>query len=226
MKPVYLWFGILLMVSISCSTLPVLDPLKPQELSEFSDRCDLPFAVGEWQFIHAIEATMHNKKPSFLIGITVISSKKASVQCAIMSIEGLLLFEARSDQGRLVINRGISPFDSKSLAADLMQEIKLIFLKPAGILLETGRLKNGAYVCRYQGDEHKIVDVVTKTDFSWEIHQYDKNNRLIKSVKAYSNKQSLSSARLNLFPDRLQLTSQDPFGYSLDMKLIEAQSLE
>ncbi len=91
-----------LLFTISCSGVPkfVEDPAVQMS-------CGLPFPKGNWQFIHSIEATMPGGTAS-VIGITDISSDLETIDCIIMSIEGLLLLDGVY-RGGLVLTGGFSP---------------------------------------------------------------------------------------------------------------------
>jgi hypothetical protein len=140
-----------------------------------------------------------------------------------MTIEGLVVFDARYDQ-ELVIHRAVAPFDQEGFAAGLISDIQLIFFMPQGPLVETGNDPNGASVCRYQNPDGRIVDLVIHGDRSWQIRQYSQQLRLTRTVTAFFSQENPAEEQAAM-PDRLELTAHGVAGYNLIMDLVEAVPL-
>ncbi|RLC20631.1 MAG: hypothetical protein DRI57_04360 [Deltaproteobacteria bacterium] len=213
---------LILLATMSCRTLPRLEPASPLPTPEIRRRCSIPFPDGRWQFVHSIETTMSGGKKGFVIGITDISPETETIRCVIMTIEGLVLFDAQYDQ-KIVIHRGISPFDSINFAKGLMNDIRLIFFRPDGQFIESGISDNGAYVCRYKNNDSRIIDVITNHDNTWEIRKYNKDFSLMRSVKAYPPGQE-SSLSQKMIPGKLELTAHGSQRYALILELIKADT--
>ncbi len=210
-------------ILISCSTLPRLQPADRSDRTELPQICQRLFPNGKWQFVHSIEAVMPGGQRGLVMGVTVISSRNKSAQCVLMTIEGLVVFDVRYDQ-ELVINRAVAPFDQEGFAAGLISDIQLIFFMPQGPLVETGNDPNGASVCRYQTPDGGIVDLVIHGDRSWQIRQYSRQLRLIRTVTAVFGKEN-PAAEQAAIPVRLELTAHGVAGYNLIMDLVEAVPL-
>jgi len=208
----------------ACGSLPKVKPHQTIPLTELQQNCGQLFPEGKWQFVHSIEAKMPGGKKGILMGLTQISSVDKTVQSVIMTIEGMVLFDARYDR-QLVVNRGIPPFDSENFAKGLIRDIQLIFFAPSGPLIQSGVLKNGAAVCRFQNPDRYFVDVIHYGDDGWEIRQYDHRYKKKRTVKVFFDKEEINHGRFNA-PKRLKLISHDVPGYVLDMDLIEAVLLE
>jgi len=211
-----------LLFFFSCSTIPKLDPLNPEAVPRVENECRTMFPANGWQFVHSIEAAIQGRQKAFLIGITDISPGLERVRCVIMTIEGLVLFDALSDH-ETVVKRGISPFDSMAFAQGLMNDIRLIFFRPRGECIKTGVLGKDSHVCRYGNDGSTIVDLVTNPDLTWEIRQY-KNGDLSRSVKAYLNKEAHNGDGYAV-PRRLELTAHGVHAYALKLRLIRAEQV-
>jgi hypothetical protein len=209
---------------ISCSRLPNIYPADGSAQRQLHKKCRQLFPTGNWQFFHIIEVIMPGGKKSVVTGLTVISSKDKTIRSVIMTIEGLVLFDARYDH-RLIINRAISPFDSAEFAQGLIKDIQLIFFKPPGVLIGIGFLKNGYPVCRYQYPDGRINDIVSHPDGNWEVRQYSYELDLTRTVKSMSV-QKLDSPHQSMIPGRIELTAHDSPGYVLVMNLVEAVELE
>jgi hypothetical protein len=185
--------------------------------------CQRLFPIGKWQFVHSIEAVMPGGQKGLVMGVTVISSVDKTAHCVLMTIEGLVVFDARYDQ-ELVINRAVAPFDQEGFAAGLISDIQLIFFIPQGSLVETGNDPNEASVCRYQNPDGRIVDLVIDADHTRHIRQYTAQRRLRRTVDAFFTKQESDGGGPD-FPDRLELRAHGVAGYTLVMDLVEAVPL-
>ncbi len=221
MKGILLLFCIVLLL-FSCSTIPKLETLNSETLPVVINECRTMFPTRGWQFVHSIEAIINGRQKAFLIGITDISPDLGRIRCAIMTIEGLVLFDALSDQ-ETVIRRGIRPFDSMAFAKGLMNDIRLIFFSPDGERIKTGMLGNGSYVCRYGNDGKTIVDLIANPDLTWEIRQY-RNGDPARTVKAYLKK-DVTDENQYVVPERLELTAHGAHAYSLVLRLIRAEQV-
>ena len=208
---------------ISCSSLPAVYPVDGPTASVSPRGCGWMFPEGQWQFLHSVEATMPGGEKTLMMGLTIISSPARTVRCVIMTIEGLVVFDAQDD-GQVLINRGIPPFDSKDFARGLMADIQLMFFMPPGPLFRSGALSNGSAVCRYQNPDGHIVDLITDSDDSWELKQYSKDFALTRTVKASPAKRDGHSDSIGI-TSRLELTAHSSPGYALVMDLVEADLL-
>lgn len=204
----------------ACSSLPKIDSAGGSALSDPLRECRQLFPEGRWQFLHTIEATMPGGEKGMLMGVTIISSQAKTVQSVIMTIEGLVLFDARYDQ-RLVINRAVPPFDSQNFAQGLMKDIRLVFFEPRGPLIDSGILKNRKAVCRYQNPDEQIVDIIHRSNDSWEIRLYTKSLRLSRTASIFFNKKQ-ADPNLSGIPERLEIKAHGHPGYALVMRLLEA----
>jgi hypothetical protein len=190
---------------------------------ELPQTCQRLFPNGKWQFVHSIEAVMPGGQKGLVMGVTVISSRDKTARSVLMTIEGLVVFDASHDQ-ELVVNRSVAPFDQEGFAAGLISDIQLIFFMPQGPLVETGNDPNGASVCRYQNPDGRIVDLVIHGDRSWQIRQYSQQLRLTRTVTAFFSQEN-SAEEQAAMPDRLELTAHGVAGYNLIMDLVEAVPL-
>jgi hypothetical protein len=197
-----------------------LQPADRAVRGELPQTCHRLFPSGKWQFVHSIETVMPGGHRGLVMGVTVISSRDKSARCVLMTIEGLVVFDAQFDQ-RLVINRAVAPFDNEDFAAGLIRDIKLIFFIPQGSLVETGKDPDESSVCRYQNRDGRIVDLVIDADHTRHIRQYTAQQRLSRTVDAIFTKKESDGDGPD-FPDRLELKAHDGGGYTLIMDLVEA----
>jgi hypothetical protein len=222
MRIVCVLVGALLFIN-SCASLPEMYPAGGPAALELHAKCGAPFPQDKWQFVHYITASLPGGKKGFVMGITVISPMAQTIECVIMTLEGLVLFDTRYDQG-LIIDRAIPPFDRIEFAKGLMEDIRLIFFKPDGQLIGAGILEDGSSICRYKNLEGETIDIVTFVDNAWEIRQYGRDLRLSRTVRASSQTKASDSSQ-RVIPRRLELKAHGLPGYELSMSLVSAFSL-
>ena len=223
MKSITFWL-ILSLGTVSCTGLPKIDPVNPSIIPDIHQRCSHVFLEGKWRLVHLIEFAMPGNKKSFVMGITVISPEERKIESVIMTIEGFVFLDAYYDQ-KVVINRGIPPFNSIEFVRGMMDDIKLMFFKPEADLVESGMSGDGSHICRYKNNAGNVIDVITNSGCNWEIQQYDPGGALIKTVKADQCKILPGSSNKIGFPGRIKLASRGIKRYALAFELIEAKRL-
>jgi hypothetical protein len=97
----------------------------------------------------------------------------------------------------------------------MMEDVRLILLAPQGRLSSAGILEDGSTICRYDGSQGKIIDVILHQDNSWEIGVYSNSYETIRRVNASSVK--------DWIPSLVKLTAFDSWDYSLLLTLINAE---
>ncbi len=224
MKPVPTLLCICLLLCACASSVPRIDPMENSAAKQaMALKCRNLFPTGEWQLLHSIEATAPDGHQALLMGATVLSSEPQRLHCALMTIEGFVLFEASAEEGNLVITRAIAPFDSPALANGMMDDIRLIFFPPEATRCEFGRSQNGEEICRYYMADDSLLDMTIHGDSSWEIKRYDDDRTIIRTVTATDMTDSFQKSVL--LPKTLKLTAHGLFGYELTMHLLEALPL-
>ncbi|MDY6792967.1 MAG: hypothetical protein SWH54_17010 [Thermodesulfobacteriota bacterium] len=223
MKSITFWL-ILLLGTVSCTGLPKLDPVNPTLLPGIHQRCSDVFLQGKWRLVHLIEFAMPGNQQSFVMGITVISPQEEKIESVIMTIEGFVFLDAYYDQ-KVVINRGIPPFDSSDFVRGMMDDIKLMFFKPEGRLMESGMSGDGSHVCRYRNVDGGVVDVIVTKGCDWKIQKYSPDGGLIKTVQADHCEKASVSAKKNGLPGRIKLASFGINRYALAFELKEAKRI-
>lgn len=216
---------VLILVAAACAVLPGFEPADPTRAPAIEKSCATVFPVGKWHFVHSIEATLPGDQKNFLIGVTVISPEIAQIQSVIMTIEGLVLFDARYRPDNFTISRGIPPFDSRAFARGLMDDVKLLFLEPGGHSVEAGSWSDGTPVCRYRNQDGMTIDISPMQNNIWTIRKYNKNAHLTRSVEAYTCEKVNLQFRQSI-PCRLKLTAHGRPGYTLYMELLEAEPVQ
>jgi hypothetical protein len=201
---------------VSCQTLPAIKSPVPQAESK-ALTCPSPFLKEPYRLVHAIEVRLGGDTKSAILGVTVADPVDRFISCAIMTAEGLVLFEAQANPV-LKIVRALPPFDSADFARNMIDDIKLIFFAPEGELQQIGTLADGSTICRWRGEGGYWVDVIARQPEGIEINKYSVYGGLKRRIKLNRTEDNVYSS--------IELTANEFFNYSLIMTLIEAVPME
>jgi hypothetical protein len=199
----------------ACQTLPVITQTKPPEKNVSA--CPNPFLKQKTTLIHAIEVHMSGGKNA-VIGVTEADPETREISCAIMTAEGMVLFEAIESAGSLDIRRALPPFDSAHFARNMLEDIKLIFFEPRGKIEKIGLLPSGETACRWRTGNSDAIDVLKASNGSPEIKRYSGSGK----VKRYIKFGDLAGG----FYQSIELRAQEIVSYILFMNLVEARPAE
>jgi hypothetical protein len=200
---------------VSCRTLPAINSIPPLESNV--SVCPSPFLKEPSRLVHTIEARVAGETQGAIIGITLVDPATRFVSCAIMTAEGMVLFEAQANPALKVI-RALPPFDSGDFAKNMIEDIKLIFLAPDGEIRTKGTLSGGARICRWQAKSGDWIDVIAGEPEVIEINRYSACGSPQRRVK-------LNRGAENIYSN-IELTAKETFNYALLMTLITAEPLE
>ncbi len=213
-----------LLLLSSCASSPpgLLEPfasgrLRPPEQTELIKKCAAVYPRGKRQFVHTIEFHTADGRFSSVLGVTVVDG--TSLSCALMTVEGFTLFQARLSD-RLEVDRAVPPFDNPAFATGLMEDVRALFIHPSGQEVRYGRLTDGAESCRMTGPDGAVTDIQPSADGCWKMKTYDAGGRLTRTILARSCRMVDST----LLPEELELTVPGPTGYTLKMTLISADA--
>jgi TusA-related sulfurtransferase len=209
-------FLIAALLICSCQSLPVIKPELSTDMKNFT--CPCPFLNEKYRFVHALETRMAGNRRGAIIGVTVTDPVSRSVSCAIMTVEGIVLFEAEAEQNEINVKRALPPFDSESFAKNMIDDIKLIFFMPEGQIQGRGYLQDGSKVCRYLKESGDWVDVKENKSGNVEIGFYSSSHALKRQVL-------FNKIAKNIYQN-IELHADDTLDYSLWMTLIDAQPIK
>jgi hypothetical protein len=197
----------------ACSNLPQIKPAGPDLQPNLRERCQSVFPAGPRQF----EARLPDDSRAMTLGIVTLDPDKGVIHCVIMTIEGLVLFDARYHKA-VAVNRAVYPFDSPEFAESMMADIRLIFFPPGGVMAATGVFDNDFPGCRWQNSEGLAVDVILNKKRGWIIRQYDVSDHLSGQVRA-------NALNLEGIPEKIELSRHKFPSYTLKMTLLQAERL-
>ena len=215
MKYIPLFIGIVFLTS--CSTMPVISA-KMLQTNQNNLTCPSPFLKGKHQLIHAIEINAAGIVQGGIIGVTVIDPSKRFVSCAIITAEGMVLLEVQSAGEKLIIYRALPPFDSGDFAKNLIDDIRLIYFNPQGLLQKKGNLPNGSTICRWQEENGNSIDVIAGKPEITEIKKYSACGSMKRHIK-------LTQKAGNPYAI-IELQGSEMVDYALLMTLLETQPVD
>ncbi|HNY49213.1 MAG TPA: DUF3261 domain-containing protein [Smithella sp.] len=198
----------------SCGALPVIQS-SAVPLREQSFTCPFPFLKKPYRLVQTIETRMAGKTRNVIIGVTLIDPVSRSISCAVLTAEGMVLFEAASTPEELRVTRALPPFDSESFAENMLEDIRLIFLEPQAKLQERGYLSSGERVCRYLKANGDRIDVIQTKALKVEIKRYTSSGTLKRHIM-------FDKAEEDIY-QLIELRASETMDYSLLMTLMEAQ---
>lgn len=213
------------LIGAGCAELPSIISLEnspaPDEQS-LSRELNALFPADSFQFVHAIELTMPGSHSAMLMGVVNIHPRNRAIHCVIMTLEGLVLFEANHTSEAFIIHRAIPPFDSQTLAQGLVSDIELIFFRPRGRLDAWGKLKNKNTILRFSEPDCRTIDIIISPDRTvWSQNLRTGTHRIKRCVK-YIFPQITTSNQAPVFPKSITLTAAFPSRYTLTMTLTDA----
>ena len=217
MRSLLLSLVLLALLLVGCARLPPITPLTAPETMT----CPVVYVRDAWQFVHIIEATPPGRTTTTLMGAVEVTPDEDRLHCALMTLEGLVLFEA--DGGRQVnILRALPPFDKPGFTHGLIEDIRLMFLAPETVSMVCGRLAEGRAVCRYRLADNQTRDLLTTEDHGWELRAYNKDGTLRRTLIADGSGAENAATRI---PKHLTLIAHGMLGYELNLTLVEALPL-
>lgn len=179
--------------------------------------CPEIFPRGAWQLTHAVQFLPPDGSSQTLVGVLGLSAEQRRFRCVLMSIEGLVLFEAEYD-GAVAVRRAVAPFDRPGLAEGVVEDIRLMFLAPERPCAAASPPSAPTRACRYPRSDGGHEEISLGTDGMWNIRLYGRDGRLRRTVAPLSR----ADLRPAGFPARMELKAEGLTGYRLVMRLLEA----
>lgn len=218
MKPIH-WLPLIALVLVACHSLPAITPNVP-DAARIDATCRKAFPRQPWQMQHTITTDFPGRRKGVMLGVVSLAPEDNTVACALLSIEGLRLFEAHDD-GTLTVRRALPPFDRPALAEGMMRDIRLLFFPPDGSPLVNGHLPSGDPGCRYALVDG-YQDIIQQPSGDIRIQRYDQRYRLTHRIDI-TRCQPDSAAGKDAIPCRIHLEAFQPTHYQLNLDLIDAR---
>jgi hypothetical protein len=212
---------LILLLSVACAHLPEIRKADEDSGEHETSDCTGIFPQGKWQYTHAIQISPPVGSKQTLLGIIQMSSRERTFHCVMLTIEGLVLFEAHYD-GAITIQRAVPPLDKPGLAEGMVQDILLVFFPPEQPCAMAGLSQSQEWVCRYPSVDQGFQDIALRPDHTWQIRRYSQGQRLLRTIAPLA-KEDIQPRRL---ATRVALEAHGLGGYRLIMSLMEATPLD
>lgn len=210
---------LLIVLIVGCHSLPPLLPPE-QEAADLAVACQAVFPRHGWRMVHTLTADFPGGRKGVMIGVVSLAPDTGTVECALLSIEGLRLFEAQDD-GALTVRRALPPFDRPALAEGMMQDIRLLFFAPEGPPVASGLRPDGNPGCRFTLADG-FLDVISTPEGGVLLERFDHRQRLIRrATMTRCRPQGVDGGEA--IPCRIHLEAMGPNAYRLDLDLVEAR---
>lgn len=197
-------------------------------------RCAAVFPQGRWQLVHAIAFRLADGTSGTAMGILVVEGQ--DLHCVLTTVEGLTLFEARSiGEADPEVLRALPPFDKREFANALLRDVRTLVQPPLG-LSTYGVLADGMPVCRYDAGR-TVTDILPQEDGCWRLFTYGEHTSLRtdgcqpgylrrehRQTRAVAAR-SCEPIGQAILPRFLDLTGFAPSEYTLNLRLLSAESL-
>ncbi|MFO7802047.1 MAG: DUF3261 domain-containing protein [Desulfovermiculus sp.] len=222
----FFWAIILgMLLCTACSQLPPVQPF-PADERPTQGQWESKFPKQKRLYIHSIQAVFAGQGRRTFMGITRVDPQTRDIRCNILTVEGMLLFDATLRQEELEIGHQVPPFDSQHFARGLMQDIQLVFFPPQGKIVARGMTDSQAPIRRFQVSEQETIDLIVPPDNqAWILHKYV-DAKLVRSVKAQDPISQESKSHAYAPPRSMELTAHgEEMDYTLRMELLETETL-
>ena len=217
--------GFLLLLS-GCRSLGPVKPVPPEIYCEINRQCRQTFLDRPWLLVQSVTAFFPDGGIRNAMAITRIYPADKKMICVITSLEGIVLLNAEFDK-KIKIIRAVPPFDSKTFAETLFDDMRLAFLPPGGRITETGYTPSGEPVCRYERQDKDLVEVLFHRDGRRIISLYSrlrKKTKTITSCYGTDCGQDLSD-NPDQIPGKMTIEHHGFIKYRLELALIRAEAL-
>lgn len=201
----------------ACRTLPPVVSAPPSSAAQIEQRCLAHFVPGPWRVVHRIEARMPFGNAGSFLGATASGAPpERGLHSAMISVEGVTLFEATSTGGPLKVLRAVPPMDRPGFGPGLMADVAFMLLPPEGRAAQVGTLEGGQAVCRWSVPAGRTIDLIEERGGGWRLRDYDEDFRPVRELE-------VEPLTRDGFPVRMTLSSPGLGGYSLTLTLLEAE---
>ncbi len=211
------FFEIVLLALIleACATVPVYKPLNPQRAKACPDILpNQPFRA-----VHQIEMESAHTGKSIFIGAAKCEPAREALQAVLMSVEGMVLFDAEVKKGGLRVISAFPPLNDPAFARGLMVDVSFVLLKSVGAPLETGSDEHGLSACRWSTENGSIIEQAFMRDGTVRIRHYDDKRRITKEALAFPPFD-------RGLPSQTRLRAFGPAKYSINLILMDVELID
>jgi hypothetical protein len=205
----------LVLALTACAAVPPYKPLNPQS----GVTCPGIFPSKAFLVVHKIELKSALIGKGVFIGAAKVEPQKDALHAILMSVEGMVLFEAEYENGDLRIIRAFPPFNDLAFAKGLMADVSFVLLKPAGGPIEQGVEGQGLTACRWPAEANAVLETALMSDGAVRIRLYGGDRRAAKEALAWPPFD-------REMPARIRLKAFSPYNYTVELTLIDMEIVD
>ena len=207
--------ALLMLMVTACATVPQYKPLNLQSGAV----CPDIFPSKAFRTVHQIELNSALIGKSILIGAAKVEPGRDALHTVLMSVEGMVLFEAECEGADLRVISAFPPLNDPAFAKGLMADVLFVLLKPAGLPAEQGIDEQGLTACRWPTQAGSVLETASMPDGAVRMRLYDGDKRTMKEAVA-------SPPFTRGVPAKIKLKAFGPANYTIDLTLIEMEFID
>lgn len=200
----------LVLALTACAAVPPYKPLSPQS----GVACPGIFPPKAFWVVHKIDLKSARIGKGVFIGAAKVEPQKNALHAVLMSVEGMVLFEAEYENGDLKIISAFPPLNDPAFAKGLMADVLFVLLKPAGGPVEQGVDGQGLTACRWTAEADAVLETALMPDGAVRMRLYGGDRRAAKEALAWPPFD-------REMPARICLKAFSPSNYTIELTLIE-----
>ncbi len=205
----------LTLILAACVAVPQCKPLSPQS----GTTCPDIFPDKAFRAIHKIEMNNALFGKSIFIGAAKVEPQRDALHAVLMSVEGMVLFEAKVEGGDLLVISAFPPLNDPDFTRELMADVLFLLLKPAAAPAETGADEQGLTACRWPTEAGGVLEQTLMREGAIRMRRYDKQRRTIKEAVA------LPPFDRGM-PTQIRMRSFIPVNYTIELTLINMEFVD
>lgn len=199
----------------ACAAVPQYKPLSPQS----GTTCPNIFPYKAFRAVHTIELNNALIGKRIFIGAAKVEPERDALHAVLMSVEGMVLFEAKAEGGNLRVIRAFPPLNDPDFARGLMADVSFLLLNPLAAPVERGADEQGLTACRWQTEAGGVLEQTFVRDGAIRVRRYDGQRRTIKEAVA------LPPFDRGM-PTQIRLRSFIPANYTIELTLINMEFVD
>jgi len=176
--------------------------------------CPEAYVRQPFRAVHQIEMESARGGKNVFIGAVKAAPGEEALHAVLMSVEGMVLFEAELRKGNLRMISAFPPLNDPDFAGGLMGDVAFLLLKPAGSPEESGRDDQGFPACRWSSAAGGVTELAALGDGSVRMRRYDEKRRITREALAMPPFDRGMAARILLKAFR-------PAKYTIRLSLME-----
>ncbi|MDD5223232.1 MAG: DUF3261 domain-containing protein [bacterium] len=212
------FLGLFLVFGTACQPLLRPDrslgsPVPPEAAS-----CSIPHPQKSFRAIHAVDISLPLGRQSTVLGIIIADLASGRLRTTLLSLEGLMLFDATSVNSVTRVHHALPPLDAGAFAENLVADVKFLFWPENSTAGIQAWRKDGVTTCRRATGRAGTLETVSAGSGARILRQYDEKGRLLREAAA-SGPVSPEG-----FPQKMRLEVHPLAGdYSLSLELVEGE---